>query len=153
MTFYLIAGIISIILALILILVFVITRKFEQETLASKVIMWIGLLFCVTGISLLAVNFLIPDMADPPAPHVMTVSEHFFAIYQNEHRSLVEYDSITYESIHEGTTVDLEDEHHITYFYIELVYIKDDTNKSTDSLATYEYTTNYKYENIEVTLI
>lgn len=66
MTFFMIGGIVTVFTGVILVLVYLIaTRMGEENSLAAKIIIWVGMLCGVAGTSLLTIEYSFPRLSHP----------------------------------------------------------------------------------------
>lgn len=66
MTFFMIAGIVSVVVSVVLILVYLIsTRMGEENSLAGKIVCWLGMLFGVAGAALMTIEYSFPQISHP----------------------------------------------------------------------------------------
>lgn len=66
MTFFMVGGIVSVIVAIVLIGVYILaTRMGEENSLAGKIICWLGMLFGVAGAALMTIEYSFPQISHP----------------------------------------------------------------------------------------
>ena len=65
MTFYMIAGIVSVIVSVVLIFIYLISHKMDDHSLAAKIVCWVGMLFGVAGAVLMTIEYSFPHVSHP----------------------------------------------------------------------------------------
>ena len=153
MTFFMIGGFISIAVSVVLLLVFFIAKGEDDNSRASKITMWVSMLFGVAGASLLTIEYSFPQISHPYVP---TVYDHFVETYQDryyqfikehtEHLVVDEFIQVKHEELY--TFSEYRDTS-VTLFKTYVLYDVDEQLYDITFLNRYEYNNDYTYQIID----
>ena len=150
MTFFMIGGIVSVITAVVLILIYLFTHKMDEDAKAPKVIMWIGMLLSVTGAALLTIEYSFPHISHPKKP---SVYDHFVEYLGNQHIIYMQ-DYLGYEVdgiinvSHKEIFSTEENETYIKLYDTTIIYSYDSEPWKYSMVNKYEYNKDYSYQNL-----
>ncbi len=151
MTFFLLGGIVSVILSVILIVIFLATHKIDERSIVPKIIMWVGMLFSVAGAAFLTIEYSFPSVSHPKKT---SVYDHFVEYYGDSYYSFIKENTehiVVDEFIsveHKQLNTLEEESYSITIFKTEVIYDVDSDLYITIFLNKYEYTKDYSYQNV-----
>ena len=153
MTFFMVAGIVSIITSVVLILIFILIRRIDENSMAAKIVMWVGMMFSVAGASLLTIEYMFPNISHPEPPYVPTVYDHFVEFYSNKYIDFIketkEHEpSDILKVTHTQLKTKSNEEYSITSFKTFVIYEANELAYEISILNEYQYTADYSYQNI-----
>lgn len=151
MTFFMIGGIACVIVSIILIVLYLIIHRLDSTSIASKAIIWIGMLAGVAGASLLVVEFSFPNISHP---RQLSVYDHFVEYYEDKYYTFIEtytehevVDEIL-EVKHEQLKTSSEEDINMTYFKTYVLYGANSELYDVTFLNKYEYNNDYSFQNV-----
>ena len=151
MTFFLIGGIVFVVLSVILIILFLVTHNIDEHSLASKILMWIGMLSSVAGAAFLTLEYSFPGISHPKKP---SVYDHFVEYYGDRYYTFIktytEHDVVDgFVSVeHKQLQTITEDTMALTLFRTEVIYDVDAELYMITFINKYEYNQDYSYQNV-----
>ena len=143
MTFFMIGGIVFIIVAVLCVVIYFIAHKINEKSLASKIIIWCGLLFGVAGASLLTIEYSFPNISHPKKS---TVLDRFVSFYGDDYKTFIGCENVIYVNHTKTNTQTNEDETKTTYFLTRVIYEETSAYYDVTLLNAYTYNSDYSYQ-------
>ena len=150
MTFFMIGGIVATFVGVILIFIYLVAHRLDDNSTAAKILCWLGMMFGVAGAALMTIEYSFPNISHPKQP---SVYDHFVEYLGDHHITYMEHElgyevdnviNVRHTEIYSYE----EDGMYLKLYDTTIIYSYDSEPWKYQMVNKYEYNKDYSYQNL-----